>query len=346
LDKKNKKKFNLFTYLYEKNNQTDALPYKDEKKNLSFFFKLVGRNFGRLFSLNLYLILGNFGLFFVIFALSNNLNVATTTPQNPLFAPLYAIITSGSASFKDSLLFGIYGVQDSVYLWTSASYIILAIGIVLLAITYGPVKTGIAYIMRNIIKGEPIFMWDDFKYAIKRNLKQSLILGIIDLAITALTVYDIIFFYMNLGGGTMFVLFFYISIALFVVFSIMRFYLYVMLVTFDLSIKKMFKNALIFTALGFLRNALGVIGIISLVFLNYFILIVYIPIGIILPFIITMGLISFIEIYVAYPKIYDVMIAPYENEVNGDNNDTSESESLPPDTTDAEKDSANQIQQN
>ena len=86
------------------------------------------------------------------------------------------------------------------------------------------------------------------------------------------------------------------------------------MVTFDLSIPKLLKNAFIFSILGFKRNILGFFGIILTVALNVIITIVYVPIGIVLPFMITAGLCMYIAAYTAWPKIKEIMIDPYYND--------------------------------
>jgi hypothetical protein len=71
---------------------------------------------------------------------------------------------------------------------------------------------------------------------------------------------------------------------------------------------KLFKNGLIFSLLGFKRNALAFLGIAFLVLINYFLMIVYMPLGVIMPFIFLFGAGSFTAAYAAYPKIKEIMI--------------------------------------
>jgi len=91
----------------------------------------------------------------------------------------------------------------------------------------------------------------------------------------------------------------------------MRFYVYILMVTFDLSIYKLMKNALIFAILGFKRNILAFIGILLSLVVTYSLCLIFLPLGIILPFIILFGSGAFMAAYAAYPKIKQVMIDPY-----------------------------------
>ena len=84
-----------------------------------------------------------------------------------------------------------------------------------------------------------------------------------------------------------------------------------MMITFKLSIFKILKNSLIFAILGFKRNIVAVLGIVFTILLNVGIAILYIPIGVVLPFMITVSLCQFIAIYAAWPKVKEIMVDPY-----------------------------------
>ena len=165
-----------------------------------------------------------------------------------------------------------------------------------------------------MIKGEPIFMWDDFWYAIKRNLRQGMIMGIIDLVFSVLVVYDIVFFYFNTGVSMMMNIMFYASLLLALVWFWMRFYIYTLLVTFDLPIFKILKNSLIFSIIGFKRNFMATLGIAVMVIVTYLLMVSVFPIGIIIPFVLLFADCSFIACYAAFPKIKEIMIDPYYTE--------------------------------
>ena len=96
----------------------------------------------------------------------------------------------------------------------------------------------------------------------------------------------------------------------------MRFYIYLLLVTFDLSIYKILKNALIFSMLGFKRNIMGVLGIALITGLHLILipLLITTPLSglpIILPFLWYIAAVTFTAAYAAYPIIDRYMIAPY-----------------------------------
>ncbi len=179
-------------------------------------------------------------------------------------------------------------------------------------LTFGPVTAGVTYILRNMLRGESVFLWSDFWHTIKRNLRQSLIMGILDLLLIFLLYNDVTFFLAEINDDSyMMLILFFISLLMFVVYMMMRFYMYHIMITFDLSVFKIFKNSLIFSILGIKRNIMAVIGFIIVLAFNYLLFAVFIPLGIILPFVIVPALLMAIETYAAFPVIKKYMIDPY-----------------------------------
>ncbi len=305
-----RKKFRLFNYsLGGKGVPKDI----NEPRNFKFFFKLLGRNLSRLMSVNMLIVFSNFPIFFILFALSGNLNTTSYSPVSSLFGPMYgALKISGETSPLVSALNSVYGLQVEISVPTTLTYIFYGLGLLTL-FTFGLSMCGTTYIVRNIVKGEPIFFMHDFWSTIKRNWKQGLIFGIIDIALCFLIFYDIIFFAAN-AGSYMTSVMFYGAVAIGIIYFVMRYYIYVMMISFELSLYKLIKNALIFTAVGIKRNILGTLGIIVLAMFSYGLLMVFPPLGAIVPFIITLAIGQFIAIYTSWPKIYSIMVEPYIEE--------------------------------
>lgn len=312
-----KKKFNLFDIFYSRSEKhRKEITYDpNHKRDFLYFFRMAFDHARNLLSLNLLMLFGNFPIFLLLLYFSRNLHIHASAPADALFAPVYGAMQVGAVTPATSAIYGLYGASATVYLPTALSWIVLIAGIVLLLFTFGPVCVGITYIMRNMVKGEPIFLWTDFWYAIKRNVKQEFIVGILDLGFLALIAYDLVFFYININGSMLTGIFFWFGIFIALIYLFMRFYLYPMLVTFDLSIRKLYKNALIFSLLGLGRNLAAFIGIAVVLFVNLAISWVYLPIGAALPLIFTVALCMFIANYAAWPKIHKVMIEPYQSEL-------------------------------
>lgn len=278
-------------------------------KNLANFFKHFANKFTRLVTVNMFIVLGNFPVFFFLLGTSGIIGYDTYMPINEMFAPIHGIITH-EQSPTAATLFGIFGLQAETTLPNIWTYVILALSL-LLIFTFGYVNTGTTYILRNMVKGEPIFMWDDFWYAIKRNKRQGFILGVLDLVFSVACAYCILYYNAAAGLTAIMNFMFWASIFIALLWAWMRFYMYILMITFDLSIFKILKNSLIFALLGFKRNFMATLGIIAMLIITYMLMMIYFPLGIIMPFILLFADCAFMSTYAAFPKIKEIMIDPY-----------------------------------
>ncbi len=301
-------------------------------KTVGRFFRYFSANFNMMFALNIFMFLGNFPILFGLFALTGNMNIHTTAPASSLFAPIYGAITAGGVKDPVSAaLMGVHGVQAEVSMMTTATKIFFGLTL-LIVFTFGIVNACIAYVMRNIVKGDSTTLISDIKYCIKRNWKQALLLGIIDLIMIVVIAFDVLFFLGGSGGLGSFLFGAMLVVAM--LYIMMRSYMYVLLVTFDLPIRKILKNSFIFSLLGFKRNVVAFLGGALVWVLDYMLMTVIFPVGLVLPVIFLVSFTMFMGIYAAYPKIKEIMIDPYyvsddvgAKERSADGND--EEEELP-----------------
>lgn len=289
----------------------------DQKPGLKKFFITFGNHFNKLVSVNIFFILGNFPFIFLIANLSGYLKAEYSAPFSDLFQNIGGIFAAdGGITPYKLTLYSLDGIQQQAFAYTTANYIFLGIGALGL-LTFGLVNVGTAYIVRNMVKGEPIFVWTDFWYSFKRNYRQAMIFGAIDFLITALLVWNLASLITSPSQFFLSMLF-WSNVALFIVYFFMRYYMYVQMVTFKLSIYKMIKNSLIFAILGFKRNIMAFLGIIALLILEF--LLIFSFGGILLPFAVAAPLailpaaMSYMKVYAAYPKIKQYMIDPYYEE--------------------------------
>lgn len=311
--KKNRPRFNLFnrTYADGRGVEKDEVAIADDP-SLVNFFKLCGRKINELLTVNIIYIVGNFPIFFFLLAMSGYFSLHTTSPYYAAYAPLRgAMLFHNSPAV--SALWTLYSRQAEVTVHTTADKVLLALSLLLL-FTYGPVRTGLTRNLRNMFRGKPVMMLPDFFEAVRRNLKQSLIVGFLDIAVVAVVAYDIAFFRLNYGANMLMSTMFFVSCALLVLYFLMRPYLYLMLVTFDISIPKMYKNALYFTVLGLKRNVMVLLGTLLALVFEYALLLLYFPLGVIVPFVLLPAFLMMMGVYGAFPKIKEVMIDPYYEE--------------------------------
>ena len=311
----NETKNKLFGFFdYNRDNRPDAVE-EDTTPTLKRYFKLLARRFWKLITLNLMmlpLIIPALVCFYLYVSMRQ-----TPVAGEVLFPQLLGA-NAVSATPTSTLLFDLFGAQQNIPVFTTWTYIGMGICIAFLVITFGWQNIGAAYIVRNMVRGEAVFVWSDYFYAIKRNLKQGFFLGLIDAVILFTLGFDISYFW-GRGGTFTLDVGFYLTIALIVLYFLMRFYIYLLIVTFDLSIYKILKNALIFSLLGFKRNIMGVLGILLITALHVILLLLLIStplsgLPIILPFLWYMAAVTFTSAYAAYPVIDRYMIAPYANQ--------------------------------
>lgn len=311
-----KKKNRLFDFFnYHRDNQIDAIE-EDTTPTLKRYFKVLGRRFWKLVTLNLMMLPLILPILLGVYLY---LGVSQTPSANDfLFPQLYNANALGSTPATVFLL-DLFGGQLFIPVYGGNSlpiYIGIALLVLFLVVTFGWQNIGATYILRNIVRGEPVFLWSDYFYAIKRNLKQGLLIGILDAVVIFVLGFDIMTLWNTTGSFITDVCFFGIC-ALIILYFFMRFYMYLMLVTFDLSIRKILKNALIFTMLGIKRNLMAVLGIVLLTALNIVLFFAFgaTPLGIaiplILPFFYYLSFTAFTSAYAAYPIIDRYMIAPY-----------------------------------
>ena len=189
-------------------------------------------------------------------------------------------------------------------------------------ITVGPVQAGYTYILRNYSREEHAFLWWDFKEHTLKNFKQSLIISVIDFF--ALILFGIIinfyFKYTTDNNTVTMIMMFARTIIIFgfIVYLIMHMYIYPMLVTFKLSIKQLYKNALIFSMAKFLPN-FGILLLCTVLILLSFYFNTFI--GIVLFLFITVSTVGLITNFYVYPKLKKYMIDKVDADEDDDEDD-------------------------
>lgn len=309
-----KRKFKLF----DPNREGKGVYVQEDRKpNLKFFFILTKRKFTQLLQLNLMMLFMILPLLVILGIYL--LGTKTPTISDPLFVPLQGIETI-APSPSLSPLADLMGIQIGLPVLNPASMITIIAMVLFLAITWGWQNVGAAYVLRGLFRGDPVFVFSDYFHAIRRNFKQGFFLGLVDFICSAVLIIDFIFFFYRTGSFGNDLMYFMIF-AMILIFMVMRFYLYQLLITFDLSVFKIIKNSLIFAVLGVKRNIMAILGILFLLAFHIFLIILLVPMGIsiplVLPFVYIISLLAFISVYAAYPIIDRYMIAPYvepENE--------------------------------
>ena len=306
----NEKKFKLFDF---NKDGKGVDPHEDDgPPNIVRFFKQYARKFSRLLSVNIFMVLGCFPLFFLGFAYAGFGAIESSLQISPLFPLVHAVSKISPSPLTDALS-SVFAVPSLLTVNTVWTYVFILLAL-LIFVTFGLTNVGTTYILRKLAKGEPVFMWSDFWYAIKRNWKQGLVLGIIDIICSVILTFNVSFYFQRLNGTFMPGIMFYVSLAMLILYFFMRFYMYILLITFDLSIFKILKNSLIFAIIGFKRNIMAALGMLILIALNFLIFLYIQPLGIVLPLVVTISNCAFMSTYAAWFKIKEIMIDPYDTD--------------------------------
>lgn len=291
---------------------------EDRKPTLKFFFKLFFRKFTQILQLNLLMIVQIIPV--IILLVTYISGQKTPTVLDTAYSALYGIQTVTSSAASSAIL-DLSSIHMGIPVYSLGLVIALICMGLLLAITFGWQNVGAAYVLRGLYRGDPVFVFSDFFYGIKKNFKQAFFMGLLDFALIVILAVD--FMVTSTRGGTFMLDFMYFAIfAIVIIYFIMRFYIYQLLITFELKNLKIIKNALIFTALGIKRNIMALLGIALLLAINLVLIMFTLPMGIslmlVLPLVYLMGTLGFISTYAAYPVISKYMIEPYENENNAE----------------------------
>lgn len=291
---------------------------KDEDKtpNIKYYFKSFPRRFSKMISINLmmlFTVIPIAGAIFAYLLLMPRIFVFTDT----MFPVLNGINMISDSPVVDVLL-SVVNISMDVTTFTSGiGAVIIGICALFLFITFGWQNLAATYLCRELYRGRSLFVFSDYFYAIKKNLKQGFLIGILDFTVSAILIFDFIYFY-NQPSELMLNLMFWGICGVSFIYLLMRYYIYLLLVTFDLPIKKIFKNALIFTALGLKRNLLASLWILLVGGLNIALGFALLPANfvlvLILPFFYFLAFAQYTIVYAAYPVVDKYMIAPYYDE--------------------------------
>ena len=201
------------------------------------FWDIVKGRFWKLVLLNLLVLLFFIPLFLLIFYRSAAI---TGFGETMPFAQGFGVGYQAPLSLVGAEEQIVFNVNLMAYLFLPIVLMIAALGV-----------SGGAYVIRNMVWTEGIFVANDFWRGIKQNIKQMLLIAItysvvFYLAILAISVAD---FNLASGNGTawLFILSKIISIITIIFFSVMTMHMITMSVTYKLKFRALIKNSFLFT---------------------------------------------------------------------------------------------------
>ncbi|MBR1593084.1 MAG: DUF624 domain-containing protein [Ruminococcus sp.] len=190
---------------------------------------------------------------------------------------------------------------------------IIGIMFIVFTVTIGAATAGMTKIMRSFILEKHTFIVRDFFRAFKVNFKKGLAVGALDVFIAA-SAFSSYYVYPALAqqlGTKLLYIPMVITFSLALVVSMMNFYIYLMMIATDLSLKNLIKNSFALTFISMKKSVLTLV--IYLLTLAAMVLIfLYAPalLMFIAPFVPSAQL-WFIVCFNSYPEIQKYVINPY-----------------------------------
>jgi uncharacterized membrane protein YesL len=181
-------------------------------------------------------------------------------------------------------------------------------------ILWVPFFSGLTYVTRKFAIEEYVFLWSDFWDGVKKNWKPFLINGIICYVAYVALSFSLYFYSTQLNSNWLMYIPFIILIFVAIMFIVAEFYVPLLIVSTDIKLKYIFKNAFIFNILGIGRNFLFVLILALVLVLHLLVLPIYyitLILDGVLVIIFTLSFVSYSDSFIFYPLIKKYVLDPY-----------------------------------
>ena len=199
--------------------------------------------------------------------------------------------------------FEIYGRKFWKLIELNLIYLLFCIPIV----TFGPATAALLKVARNYTQERPIFLFSEFWKTFKTCFKQSFIMGLIDILFIVALFVAIPFYNSIAQQMSIFYVAFILCLSFSFVFIMMHFYIYLMIVSTQLSLPKILKNSFILVCIG-LKQSLLTLLIFALVILFLFLFLPYT--SFLMPFL-PFSFMALVIAFNCFPVIRKYVIQPY-----------------------------------
>ena len=190
--------------------------------------------------------------------------------------------------------------------------------VLIFGILLGPVTAACTYIYRNFKTGKSVFLFTDFFKQFAQNFRQSFLFGVFDAIVVAslLALWTIFKGILTVGANLQTtIILCLIGFLLFIYYS-MRPYIYLQIVSINLKVPQIVRNALFFALLGVKSNILSLfifavmVGLGVLITLTPWLLLIWLIFG--------FSLTGFMQISCVYKVFHYHLIAPEEERMEKD----------------------------
>ncbi len=228
------------------------------------------------------------------------------------------------------VFFEIYGRKFWSLLWANLLYVLVSLPV----ITGGWAEAGLTYITRNYAREKHAFVKEDFFDTIKKNRGQAFLYGMINILLTGILYFNIFYCLSTFLPGLVQALapegtevkpyapqimdYVVLVVTAFatILFTWMRFYIPLLVVTFKLKLSQVYKNAFIFSVAGLKQNLI-ITGTMLGVYALLISMILFIPnmLTMVLAMLMWIFLVpafrSLLIQYTIFPVVKEWMIDPY-----------------------------------
>ncbi len=133
-----------------------------------------------------------------------------------------------------------------------------------LGITAGFAAAGMTNLTRNMAADTHSFGTSDFFSTIKKNWKQALPAGIINIIVIGVLLFALQFYMFSTVDSTMQIIGMAICLFMLGVFLVMRYYIWFILITFKLKLKDIYLNSFKLSLVGFKKNIIIILSLVAL----------------------------------------------------------------------------------
>lgn len=183
------------------------------------------------------------------------------------------------------------------------------------SIILGPATAAMTRVVRNYSQERPTFMIHDFWVAFKKNMKQGLIMGTIDVAFVLWMIICLPIYQQASETNPIIKIPFVLSIAFSVMFMMMHLYIYQMICSTNLTMKQILKNSMLLMSLGIKQSGISFLVAVLVAFICF----LFIPLSFFVIPIFPFTFVTFTACFNCYPVIRKHVIQPYYDKIGEHN---------------------------
>ncbi len=174
-------------------------------------------------------------------------------------------------------------------------------------VTFGPATAAMLKIARNYTQARPTFMCSEFWKTFKSCFKQSFVMGLIDILFVVAIFVALPMYNSMAKENSVFFVPFILCMSFALVFLMMHFYIYLMIVSTNLTLPKIVKNAFFLVCIGLKSSLLTLL----VLFIEVALLFLFLPYSsFVMPFL-PFSLFGLVVAFNCFPVIRKYVIQPY-----------------------------------